>query len=192
VVAITVILAALLFPTFARAKRSGQEADIRLRLKGLYHASLLYAGDWNTLPYAVSPAYRVEQGEPCGFGNEYLCDLAQDAPLYEDAYAPLGVAASTWRMGSGPISHHFADLAVRSRWRLFMAPDAWALLSEPVDATFARKDCPLFEESYDWRTTDPRAPRLVLFPEGQVHRKTIEFLGINDPFCSDPEWPARP
>ena len=50
VIAIIAILAAILFPVFARAKKQGQKSSCGSNLKQIYNAVVMYANDRGALP----------------------------------------------------------------------------------------------------------------------------------------------
>lgn len=87
VIAIIAILAAILFPVFARAKAAAKQTACISNLKQIGSAVTIYMGDWDDVfPYAVDPVdkYRPEiwAGEP-----DFMARIP-DMPLLSEALQP--------------------------------------------------------------------------------------------------------
>jgi len=87
VIAIIAILAAILFPVFARAREKARQASCTSNLKQLGLAMIMYAQDYDgkiraTSNYPTGPIVACYQGECCWQSLSYYYPYVKNAQLY--------------------------------------------------------------------------------------------------------------
>jgi len=162
VIAIIAILAAILFPVFARAREKAMQASCTSNLKQIATSMLMYAGDYDGKLYS----YDATQGAPeyCGYGmwfklQPYVKDAGVfDCPTSPDETYSLKTASDWYNSYDGNYGWPYDGIegSVTSLWNLeypaetYMAFDSgdqsvrpgtndWAGLMEELDLDWESK-----------------------------------------------------
>ena len=106
VIAIIAILAAILFPVFARAKEGARLTKCMAHIKQAGQAVLEYAGDWNdTLPSCAVPGYSLPPAGQCvGGDTPHVASQISNLPpkRLRPTYPYCGRSVYMWQCPSEP------------------------------------------------------------------------------------------
>jgi prepilin-type N-terminal cleavage/methylation domain-containing protein/prepilin-type processing-associated H-X9-DG protein len=149
VIAIIAILAAILFPVFARAREKARQASCQSNLKQIALASLMYAQDYDEV---CEPGYNSGWGGSARF-RDMLQPYVKNMQLFVCPTAPNYGTAS---YGMNSQSMRFAPLALIQK----PAQTIWYADAKRIDATnpgFADRDPKTWGShgSCDWQMRAP-------------------------------------
>ena len=134
VIAIISVLAGLLFPVFASAKRSAYGSQCISNLNQLTVATLLYSGDSeDVLPYGADPIVKSEIADaPTCFTDDQKSTLAA-MPSLKDLLAKYGASPTQWQCPLDEIDpvHGVADGRNMPSW---YAQDGSSYVFDDIEA----------------------------------------------------------
>ena len=195
VIAIIAILAAILFPVYARMKEKARATACLSNLKQLGLALQAYADDYDDR----MPRYRFDYGDPVPYEQWGWPWAVKDYVRNQDIYAcPSKLQEWDWRLGGRagyslaypyPGAHCTKRAEMKRPTSQVLVMDAW-MDNDQNDTCAWHVNWPM-ERMYEWHSApDPRHNDRVNVIYWDGHAKAVRYLDIYVPKSQIPLNPA--